>query len=106
MDEIIAETQATLTKQGRKAMGAAKVRAQRPHDRPKAPARSPKPPCHSTDLTERNAYFDRENAFVSAYRQAARRIRKGIREALDELPRFAFPPPFRPIRPTLALAIG
>jgi len=83
---------------GRPALGKSAIRAQNPHDRPVSCDRSPAPPVHAATreirIMLRVAYWQ----FVSAFRDAARRLRLGDR--LVRFPTGAFPPPLPCLVPT------
>jgi len=76
---------------GRPVLGKTAIRAQNPHDKPVGCSRSPAPPVHAArpeiHIMLRAAYWQ----FLSAFRDAARRLRLGDR--LVRFPAGAFPPP-------------
>ncbi|HYH45566.1 MAG TPA: transposase [Thermoanaerobaculia bacterium] len=86
------EARAALERQatGRPALGPAAVCAQRPHDGPAEPKRSPAPLFHAASrrvrLELRRAYGE----FVGAFRVASAKLRAGARDAV--FPAGSFPP--------------
>ena len=71
-------------------LGREAVLAQHPHHRPARPERSPRPLCHATRASTRQAYIDGYRAYVTAYRSASLRYRRG--ELGVEFPPGAFRP--------------
>jgi REP element-mobilizing transposase RayT len=80
---------------GARVLGAKKVRAQDPHDRPQTSKRSPAPVAHAATVQRWLAMKIAYREFVSAYREAAERRKAGL-EA--RFPGGCFPPrgPFVP----------
>lgn len=58
--------------------------------RPESPARSPRPPVHCRSKTARRRLRDARSAFLERYRQAAKALRGGDRQA--RFPEGSFPP--------------
>jgi hypothetical protein len=74
---------------GRHVLGAAKVQAVDPHDRPRAPKRTPAPRCHASTARARAEYSERYRRGVDRYRVAADAYRAGASIAES-----GFPPGF------------
>ncbi len=84
-----------------KVLGAAKVVAQSPTDRPERPKKSPRPPCHCRCSKRRAAFLERRRGIVRAHRHAMEAWRvataegPGSTSVSGTLPRFpvgTFPP--------------
>jgi REP element-mobilizing transposase RayT len=71
------ETKARHRKQGTRVLGAKKVMRQNPQRRPREMKQSPTPACHCSDKETWKAFRDAYREFVSIYRAASRRLRRG-----------------------------
>jgi putative transposase len=87
--QIETETREERTKSGRMCVGAERILAQHPHDRPLASDTSPAPFVHASCRRIRIAFRRAYAAFVDAYRAAAAHLRNGEAAAF---PVGAFPP--------------
>jgi REP element-mobilizing transposase RayT len=83
-------------------LGVSRVLAQHPHHQPERPARSARPPCHTSDLRLRVDFLERYRAFVSAFARAAASWRLG--NFAVAFPQGAFRPCLWPAAPGMAAA--
>jgi REP element-mobilizing transposase RayT len=81
---------------GMPVLGARAVRAQHPHSRPEHLKRSPRPLGHASSRQALKVLREQYRAFVSAFREAAARWRRGDFSA--RFPLFSFPPRVVPSR--------
>jgi transposase IS200 family protein len=88
--EIVEETAAQRARAGSQPAGAAAILGRHPHDRPKNPKRSPAPLFHALSAGVRRELWEAYRLFVAAFRQAAKKLRAGDRNAV--FPRGSFPP--------------
>ncbi|HEX3530643.1 MAG TPA: hypothetical protein VH988_26570 [Thermoanaerobaculia bacterium] len=86
------ETEAALARslQGEPLLGVEAILAKDPQHRPASIARSPAPLVHAATKVVRKAFYDAYAWFVSAFRQAAEKLRQGDRNA--SFPSGSFPP--------------
>ena len=86
------ETWATQMREatGRPALGPEGVRAQKRHDRPAKPKKSPAPLFHAVRKKVRLELYRAYGDFVGAFRTAAEKLRAGVRDAV--FPAGSFPP--------------
>jgi hypothetical protein len=86
------ETDAALLRnlKGTSVVGVEAILAKDPQHRPSSLARSPAPLVHAATKAARKAFRDAYAWFVSAFREAAERLRKGDRNA--PFPSGSFPP--------------
>ena len=89
--QIEADTRQRLRAAGRSPMGRRRILAQDPHDRPRRFVPTPAPRFHAYGAAARKALELAYRVFVSAYREAAQRLRQGARDVL--FPTGSFPPP-------------
>lgn len=94
--DIEEETAANHRARGTRPLGAGKVLDAHPHFQPEAPERSPRPWCHAASREARQSIRSAIVWIVSAYRQAAEKLRNG--ESNVKFPPNTFPPalPFVP----------
>lgn len=71
------DTKSRHREKGTWALGAKKVLRQHPHRQPCKTKRSPAPSCHCSDKETWKAFRDAYREFVSMYRAASRRLRRG-----------------------------
>jgi hypothetical protein len=71
-------------------MGARTIRRQKPHDKPKAFKASPAPMFHAAKRDDFWAMYNARKAKVAAYRDAARRLKRGDTDV--RFPEGCFPP--------------
>jgi len=92
--EIVAdiEAQAAAMREalGRPALGPAAIRAQRRHDRPAKPKKSPAPLFHAASKRVRLELYRAYGEFLGAFRAAADKLREGVRDIA--FPAGSFPP--------------
>ena len=86
------ETEAARDREqaGASVMGVKAILARDPEHRPRSMARSPAPRVHAATKAARKAFYEFYAAFVSAFREAADRLRLGDRNA--PFPAGSFPP--------------
>lgn len=87
---IETETVSRHAKEGTRPLGLKAVRAQHPHQRPRKLKRSLAPAFHAATKEARRELVEAYGWFLSAYRDAARRLRQGDRHA--SFPEGSFPP--------------
>ena len=75
---------------GAKPLGVAAVLAQNPLQKPKKTKKSPAPAFHAASKAMRRELWNAYALFVAAYRDAADKLRAGIRDV--RFPRGSFPP--------------
>ena len=75
--DIRRETQARLGREGKRVLGVRRVLKQDPHRRPDRLKRSPAPRCHMTKREKWKEFRDGYRWFVSLYRAASARLRRG-----------------------------
>ncbi len=90
VEEIESEAAAERAKTGKSPWGPAAILAQHPHDHPEDLERSPAPLVHASSRAVRHEFRSLYSAFVSAYREAAEKLRRGILDA--PFPQGCFPP--------------
>jgi hypothetical protein len=106
--EIEREAAESYARSGRRPVGVKKILRQSAHDgpNPKDFERSPAPMCHAETRAEHERFREFYYSFRAIFREASRRFRQGIAEALLEFPDNCFlpcrPPP--PVREDLAVA--
>jgi putative transposase len=82
---------ATRRKQtGARPLGSAAVLAQDPHWQPKKTNKSPAPAFHAASKAMRRELWNAYALFVAAYRDAAEKLKAGIRDVV--FPQGSFPP--------------
>jgi REP element-mobilizing transposase RayT len=94
------ETRVRLQKEGSRVLGVRKVLRQHPHKRPKKTKRSPAPSCHSSDRDTWKSFRNAYREFVSVFRAASRRLRRGDLNA--SFPENSFPPALAFVAPSPA----
>jgi REP element-mobilizing transposase RayT len=94
--ELLEEVEKEARGRGKPALGVQAVRAQHPHSRPERLNRSPRPLGHTSTRQALRELRERYRAFVSAFREAAARWRRGDFSA--RFPLFSFPPRVEPSR--------
>jgi len=87
-----AEKRAALERelQGIEVVGEGEVRGRDPQTRPNRVKKSPAPPVHAASKKERLAWREAFGMFLLAYREAARLLRQGFKDA--PFPEGCFPP--------------
>jgi putative transposase len=90
VEDIESEAAARRKRTGAKTLGVAAILAQNPLQRPKKTKKSPAPAFHAASKTVRRELWNAYALFVSAYRDAAEKLRAGIRDVV--FPRGSFPP--------------
>jgi hypothetical protein len=90
IQEIEEEAAARRSRTGSQPLGAAAIRGQHPHDRPKRPKKSPAPLFHAVSSKVRHELWEAYAWFVAAFRDAAEKLRAGDRHAA--FPAGSFPP--------------
>lgn len=75
---------------GRVAMTRNEVLAQDWHAAPQHPSHSPRPACHTSERSLRQAFVEGFREFVEAFRQASARWREGVRNVV--FPLWSYPP--------------
>jgi len=87
-----AEKKAALERelQGIEVVGEGEVRERDPQTRPNRVKKSPAPPVHGASKKERLAWREAFGMFLLAYREAARLLREGVKDA--PFPEGCFPP--------------
>jgi len=90
VQEIESEAAAERKSTGKPALGRAGILAQDPHDHPERPKKSPAPLVHAASQAVRLEFREAYALFVSAYREAVEKLRKGDRAA--PFPPGCFPP--------------
>ena len=71
-------------------LGVKAILSRDPLYRPSTLARSPAPHVHAATKTARRAFYEIYAAFISAFREASERLRRGDRDA--PFPLGSFPP--------------
>ncbi len=82
---------------GRKTLTRKQVLAQSWHAAPRRPQRSPRPLCHASDAAVRKRFREGFREFVSLFREASARLRRGEPNAW--LPAWCYPPGGPLVRP-------
>jgi putative transposase len=90
VEDIESEAAARRKRTGAKPLGVEAILAQNPLQRPKKTKKSPAPAFHAASKTVRRELWNAYALFVSAYRDAAEKLRAGIRDVV--FPRGSFPP--------------
>ncbi len=90
VEDIESEAAARRKRTGTKPLGVAAILAQNPLKRPKKTKKSPAPAFHAASKTVRRELWNAYALFVSAYRDAAEKLRTGIRDVV--FPPGSFPP--------------
>ena len=90
--DIEQETRGMLQAEGKRPLGVHTVLNIDPHNRPKKSKKSPAPWCHASTRKAKDAYLSAYRAFVSVYREAVDRLRRGEREV--QFPENCFLPSF------------
>lgn len=88
--EIEAEARERAEATGRPPLGRSAVLAQNPHLEPNRMKKGPAPLVHASASSTRRALVAAYRRFADAYREAASRLRRGVRDA--EFPVGSFPP--------------
>jgi len=88
--EIEAEAATERERTGIEPPGPAAIQAQRPHDRPNKPKKSPAPFCHAASKAVRRELYDAYAWFVGCFRQAAEKWKAG--DLAASFPCGSFPP--------------
>ncbi len=90
VESIEAEAARARERTGASVLGAQAVLSRDPQHRPASPARSPAPRVHAASKAARKAFYEIYAAFVSAFREASERLRRGDHGA--PFPAGSFPP--------------
>jgi hypothetical protein len=90
VEDIETEAAARRKRTGAKPLGVAAVLAQNPLRRPKKTKKSPAPAFHAASKIVRRELWNAYSWFVAAYRDAAEKLRAGVRDVV--FPRGSFPP--------------
>ncbi len=90
VEDIEAETAARRKRTGIKPLGPAAVLAQDPLRQPKKTKKSPAPAFHAASKAVRRELWNAYSLFVAAYRDAAEKLRAGVRNVA--FPTGSFPP--------------
>ena len=90
VEEVEAEAAAERKRTGKPVLGVEAILAQNPHDHPERPKKEPAPFVHAATKAARLAFREAYALFVAAYREAAKKLRKGDRGA--RFPVGSFPP--------------
>ena len=88
--EIDAEAAAERKRAGREPLGVASILRQHPHTCPEKSKKSPAPRFHTASKAAREALRKAYGLFLSAFREAAERLKSGDR--LAKFPLGCFPP--------------
>jgi REP element-mobilizing transposase RayT len=88
--ELEAKTAQMHQDKGTTPMGARAIRRQKPHDKPRTFKASPAPKFHAVNREDFWAMYNARKAKVAAYREAARRLKRG--ETDVRFPEGTFPP--------------
>jgi putative transposase len=91
VEDIELEVANRRKRTGAKPLGVAAVLAQNPLRKPKKTKKSPAPAFHAASKAMRRELWNAYALFVAAYRDAADKLRAGIRDV--KFPRGSFPPP-------------
>ena len=91
---LVEEVEAEARARGKPALGTRAVQAQHPHTRPEHLERSPRPLGHASTRQALRQLREQYHAFVSVFREAAARWRRGDFSAC--FPPFSFPPRIQP----------
>jgi len=89
--EIESDAAAERQRTGSQVLGATAFRGQDPHKRPARSKKSPAPLFHALTKTARQELYTGYAWFVAAFREAAEKLRRGIRDV--SFPIGSFPPP-------------
>ena len=90
VEDIESEATARRKRTGIKPLGVTAVLAQNPLRRPKKTKKSPAPAFHAATQATRRELWNAYALFVAAYRDAAEKLRAGIRNVV--FPKGSFPP--------------
>jgi putative transposase len=90
VEGIELEVAARRKRTGAKPLGVAAVLAQNPLQKPKKTKKSPAPAFHAASKAVRRELWNAYSWFVAVYREAAEKLRAGIRDVV--FPRGSFPP--------------
>jgi hypothetical protein len=90
VEDIELEAAARRKRTGAKPLGVAAVLAQNPLRRPEKTKKSPAPAFHAASRAVRRGLWEAYALFVAAYRDAAEKLRAGVRDVV--FPRGSFPP--------------
>ena len=90
VEEIESEAAHARSRKGISVLGVDAILEQDPQHRPESLACSPAPLVHAATQASRKAFYDAYAWFVSAFRQAAEKLRQGDRNAV--FPAGSFPP--------------
>jgi putative transposase len=90
VEGIELEAAARRKRTGVKPLGPAAVLAQDPLRQPKKTKKSPAPAFHAASKAVRRELWNAYSLFVAAYRDAAEKLKAGIRDVV--FPRGSFPP--------------
>jgi hypothetical protein len=101
VEEIEAEARAHRQARGVEPLGVEAILRQDPHRRPNQTKKSPAPAYHAASKAARERFWESYSAFVSAFREAADKLKAGDRTA--RFPLGSFPPamPFVSAYPSL-----
>ena len=69
-------------REGRVVLGVRGVKAAKPFEAPKKTKKGPIPRVHATTKAARRAFFEAFSLFVAAYREAAQKLREGVRDVV------------------------
>ncbi len=90
VEDIELEAASRRKRTGAKPLGVAAVLAQNPLQRPKKTKKSPAPAFHAASKAVRRELWNAYSWFVAAYREAAEKLRAGVRDVV--FPSGSFPP--------------
>jgi putative transposase len=90
VEDIESEVAARRKRTGAKPLGVAAVLAQSPLQKPKKTKKSPAPAFHAASKAVRRELWNAYSWFVAVYRDAAAKLRAGVRDVV--FPRGSFPP--------------
>ncbi len=91
VEDIVVRTRESNRSRNRQPLGAAKLRAQHPHEHPVSFERRPAPRCHTTERERWIRFAQEVREFREAYRAAAEQWLDGVRDVV--FPPNCFPPP-------------
>ena len=90
LEEIESESAAERARVGREPLGPAGIAAQHPHSTSAQLKRSPAPLCHAATRKARKEFLEAYAWFYSAFREAAEKLKAGLRDVC--FPIGSFPP--------------
>ena len=88
--EIETRYEAERQQEGREVLGARGVLKAKPFDSPKPKKKRPRPRVHAATKRVRLAFYEAYAMFVAAYREAAQKLRAGVKDVV--FPEGCFPP--------------